>query len=425
MSFIKLCIISFVALIAGSFSVYAQDDIGIQHYWSDGQPGFNIFQLRERLKTDKSLSDFQRHLALTYLHIYALDFDKADAAFTLAQEDISEEEVEEEINKQIYDVSKTLLRAKKSYGQLAELYADVEGQDNIWANYYSKLSSYTSSLKRQSKQYEVKNLASDPAKKVTIQSINNDHSVELLFDTGGFLSIIQPKEAKAANIIVSDVSLPIAGVGFEESLTLAQVKTLAIGGVTQKDTPILVPHSETSIMSSHVLGELDGLLGMQQISKLGRVSLIVENATVSSLRFDFPSIEEVNDIPQNLLIRENKLIAEIKIDNQIYSCLLDTGSPITILSEDIYKRHKASNALKRISSKAASYKGLSGYFSKKPAFLERLDIEIAGEIVQFSNVELVDFKGRPDYCFIGLDSIIKAGGATIDVSNLMISFGGR
>lgn len=425
--FTRFCIILTGALFFGSSVVHAQDDIGIERYWRDGRPSFNIFQLREHLKKDESLSDIQRHLARTYLHIYALDFDKAEAELALAKEKISGQEVNQDINDQIYDISRNLLLAKGSYGELAELYSEVEGQDRELAKFYSKLSSFNSSTKRQSKPYELSNVASDPGKRIVIKSTINGHQGELLFDTGAVQSSIQIGTAKAANVEVSDVSITSTGVGFTESLVVANLNGLAIGPVTQNDLPTLVPDSDTSVTSVHLFGELgvDGLIGVEQISKLGRFSLIVSDDTVSSLRFDFPSKEEISDIPQNLLIRENKLIAEIKIDGQPYSCLVDTGSPVTFLSERIYERHKKSTALKRLSPKAARRKGLTGYY-KKPAFLERLDVEIADRNVHFSNIELIDTKGKwPDYCFIGLPSIIQAGGATIDISNRIITFGNK
>lgn len=423
--FTRFCIILTGALIFGSSVVHAQDDIGIERYWRDGRPSFNIFQLREHLKKDESLSDIQRHLARTYLHIYALDFDKAEAELALAKEKISGQEVNQDINDQIYDISRDLLLAKGSYGELTELYAEVEGQDSELAKFYSKLSSFNPSTKRQSEPYELSNIASEPNKRITIKSTINGQHGELLLDTGGLNLFIRHGLAKAANAERSDVSRTIAFVGLKDTYSIAGINTLEIGPVTLKDIPTMVPQSDTSPASVRLLDKFDGLIGFDHISKLGRFSLIVSDDTVSSLRFDFPSKEEISDIPQNLLIRQNKLIAEIKIDGQPYSCLVDTGSPVTFLSERIYERHKKSTALKRLSPKAARRKGLTGYY-KKPAFLERLDVEIADRTVQFSNIELVDTKGTwPDYCFIGLPSIIQAGGATIDISNRIITFGNK
>lgn len=413
-------------IVYGAGDLHAQTDIGIEQYWNNGRPGYNIFELSKRVTEDDALHGFDRHLALTYLYIFGGDLGAAEHQLELAKLSEVTQANQPETVDQIYDAERALLRAGGKYEALADLLAQKDGSNNIWTDYYNEFSRYHQIVTNSTTPYELQNVSTTPSSRIAIQAIVNGVSATLLFDTGGTLSIIQPDLAKSAGISLSAVSVPIRGISFEDSLALTGIDEFSIGDLSFVNTPIMVPTSDDSFIAQNLSREFSGILGMTQLSQFGSVAFIVTEQHVSSLRIEHSNTTiGTPETPSNLMIRSDKLFARLLLDGHIYSCLVDTGSPFTAISETIFEKHKTNMELKKVRPRKAKRRGLTGAHSNRPAFVESLQVEVSGELFSLTDIELVDSNKRPpDYCLLGLDSIIEAGGATIDFSKLSIKLGG-
>lgn len=99
----------------------------------------------------------------------------------------------------------------------------------------------------------------------------------------------------------------------------------------------------------------------------------------------------------------------MKIEDQSYACLWDTGWDVTTLSKAMYDKHSAV-----ITPKVPASDAIRG----------RLDQAVVAGITLPHDINFDESKSGL-WCVIGLNAIIAAGGTVWDVKNGRIAFGAQ
>ena len=77
-----------------------------------------------------------------------------------------------------------------------------------------------------------------------------------------------------------------------------------------------------------------------------------------------------------------------------------------------------------LTRKQAKSRGLSG--DKKIKYVSSVPVRAGHREIVLENVHMVETAAPDtDFCIIGLDAVIKAGGARLDLNNLHLTFGSQ
>ena len=277
----------------------------------------------------------------------------------------------------------------------------------------------TSSQHSSNEPVKLKNLSSRAfPNSLTIKAKANNRSSRLIFDTGGNSTSYGYKFGKKAKFHISE---------FEDQSRTSNSRTytsklgfidrLKLGPVSLENVHVnLTPFKPNEFWFDGKNKEnFDGILGFNEIKKLGeRIRFIVKNNRVDHIIIDdlppdATAIEENQDIETKIFLghQASKPFINLKIGDQSYACLWDTGWDVTTISEAIYAKH--SDVITRKD------------FAQSGKVHGRLNqAMVAGTSLPHD----IRFRDRKTpWCVIGLNAIIAAGGAVWDVKNGRIELG--
>lgn len=145
--------------------------------------------------------------------------------------------------------------------------------------------------------------------------------------------------------------------------------------------------------------DIKGALGMQEILRFDTLQLYVEGGQIARISLGPPERREASLAP-NLLLFDTKPILEVRIANEIYSCLLNTGAPTSLFAKPIIDK-------------------IPGRKSGATDIL----FEAGHALIDLKNVIGMSTYPHENFCVLGIDAVIAAGGLSLDFVALDARFG--
>jgi hypothetical protein len=259
--------------------------------------------------------------------------------------------------------------------------------------------------------------------RITIKAKANMRDSELIFDTGGDTTSYGEKFGKKAKFRLSEFETDhktSANRSYKSKLGF--INTLSIGSLTLENVRVaLTPFKPNEFWRyGNNKENFDGILGFDEIRKLGdRITFVVKNDRVDNIVIEnyspdrptpnVPISDGNSDFGTKIFLGANtsKPYVNLKIEDQSYTCLWDTGWDVTTLSKALYDRHSAVITPKVPASRAV--------YAKLDRAL------VAGKTLPH-DIRFNDTKSD-SFCVVGLNAVVEAGGATWDVKNGRIAFG--
>ena len=175
----------------------------------------------------------------------------------------------------------------------------------------------------------------DLNKNIITGTIGND-TIRILFDTGGDGISISEKFVEKYKM-TKDTT--IKREGFVPALNYRSIKhptiipTLKIGNMTMTNVPATYEKNKKETERKTTDGpEFDMIMGVNMF--VGFINGIEFNWTANQLTFS-NEIQTLSD-PLKYIMFDSKPICLFKLNGKYFTSLLDTGSPIDLISKDIY-----------------------------------------------------------------------------------------
>ncbi len=267
--------------------------------------------------------------------------------------------------------------------------------------------------------YTLKNIAKDDSR-IEVLGRLNDVETRFIFDTGADSLLMGQRMSDRINANLSSITLTSETVNKRFSTRLGTVDSIEVGIARLENFPASVLNQELDEIWNYNGEFPDAVLGIREIRKLGETVKF----SVSNDRVDEISIIPEKDIARekklsfNLILVGQKPIIKLALGDQIYSCLFDVGAPWSYISEEIFERHKRSLNLKTLKRKERR-KRFGVDISKA---IDGLPVDL-GDNNPFTLRFVQVRKDVNSQCFIGIDAVLQAGGATMSIKQERIEFG--
>ena len=304
--------------------------------------------------------------------------------------------------------------------------ADFETEREIFlanAEKNAQLLSSFQNVQSQGDNFRLENI-SNRHDRVTLRAKIGQYDANLLLDTGaGNVSLgksLRERVGEEFTVLIANTTGGTAGNRTFKTDT-GKLGNLTIGGVTFTDITATVMHSELNEIWSGT-GNIEGLLGLRQILQLGESIIFdVDGNRVESLDITqtASSTFKENQLTPNVGVITSKSIIDLNFGGRTYSCLFDTGAPFTTISQNLYDDNPKSVFGKKLSKKAKRRANLP----RRNKFIQvKQPIDIGGYKVGLKRIGIFP-EGTKSNCYVGLDSIVAAGGATFNTKTRHLSFG--
>ena len=413
-----------LCFILGGFLNVATAQTGSQdaNDWIALQSGPNIFALREALENDLQASDGVRALAVAYIGAFSRDFDIANQRldyarrYARARNDV----VFAEYVERVEDI---LLREQGRFQALATRLGHGAGAASPWGQRVAYWSEKLTTSYIGAPEFSLSNISPDDVRIILPVSFS-DVGGTLLFDSGAEGSLLSPEFADKFDAVTSGVNFSMLTIDGPRLTELASVPDLVIGAAKFGEVTVGIQNQVDGVIGFFLNQGATGIMGFPLMARFGRIDFNVEEGRVDTLTFYRPGKRDKRANEPNIMIREDKPYAKVTLDGETYSCIFDTGAPRSLFSKAIVERYQERLALEVLTRKQAKSRGLGG--AKKVKYVSSVPVRAGHREIVLENVHMVETAAPDtDFCIIGLDAVIKAGGARLDLNNLHLTFGSQ
>ena len=270
-------------------------------------------------------------------------------------------------------------------------------------------------------QFSLDNISPDDARVILAVSFG-DASGTMLVDSGAEGSLLSPEFAKKYGATGSDVNFSMLTIDGPRWTELATIPNLTFGAAQFDEIPVGIQNQVDGVIGFFLNQGATGIMGFPILSRFGRIDFHVGASRVNSLTFHRPRDQVRKGKNPNIMIREEKPYLRIKLEGQTYSCIFDTGAPRSLFSSKIIDRHKTALAIDVLSDKDVRERSLGG--RGKAEYIDALTFRAGHREIVLDNVHMVEASpADSEFCLIGMDAVINAGGARFDIDNLHLFFG--
>ena len=382
----------------------------------------NIFALRRALETGVPASDGVRALGVAYIGAFSRDFEIAEQNLTFAHT-YAAARGDRAFAREVDKVERVLLREQGAYKALGRQLSQGPEKGSLWqrmVNFWAETP--TRSTPGQAS-FVLENISPDDGR-IVLPTTFGDTAGNLLFDTGAQSSLLSSHYASTYNARLSDINYRMLTVDGERTTQLARLDTLKIGAMQFENLPVGVQSQSDGVIGFFLNKGATGILGFPEIAHFGVIDFAVSGIRVETVRFGVAEGRTGARGEPNMMIREDKPYIKVEIEDEVYSCIFDTGSPRSIFSRTIIARHEDRLGLSYLSARETKQVGLSHPGPKKADYIASLPVYAGKRDIGLEFVQVSDGGGpASDFCLIGLDAVINSGGGRMDMDSLQISFG--
>lgn len=382
----------------------------------------DIFDLRRKFEAGDILTEAGRHYVGVYLAMTNHDFELAEARLAAA-ESFADTFDEDTFSRSMGGFKIQFLLER---GDLAAAIDILESRNELGAANYIEIlklkRDHPVQVETPQEAYKLVNSATTP-NRIFIDGAINGQPVPLLFDTGGENTLLVPTIGQPLlDLALTNITSENQGIGdLRFSATFGLAGTLQIGAVTFQDTVVTVLNGENPFRT-HANNE-NWIFGFSEIQHLGeKLAFHVVDGRVDHLIVEPDNVPRFTDEPNNMARLRDKLVTELVIDGESYACIFDTGAIVSTISQTIFDRHKDALNLKRLSRREVRRRRLRRRPPNGWRYVDSLPITLGERQMTLDNT-IVRTKTDRDHCLLGLDTVLAAGGATIDIANLHLTLG--
>ena len=167
------------------------------------------------------------------------------------------------------------------------------------------------------------------------------------------------------------------------------------------------------------LGSRTILLGLRDLVRFESLTFIVNGDQITHIQRSAQKPVTKKEGPSNLYYDGGRLWIRTVINKKTYTCRFDNAGGGTLISTSMFDRVQSDLELKEGPEKRLRS------LRRRPEDLrtiKALPITVAGKDLVLNDVFIRNFDFN-DYCYIGTDAIIAAGGLTLDFVNMQAVFG--
>lgn len=405
-----------LCLILGVCSAGAMAQSGSQdaNDWIELRADQNIFALREALETDLDVSDGVRALAVAYIGAFSRDFEIANQRLDYAYR-YAQARGDNTFARYVDQVEDILLREQGRFQALASRLKRGPEAGGAWQQRVAFWSDTLTSSYIGAPEFTLKNISPDDGR-IILRASFSDVGGTLLFDTGAEGSLLSSNYAAKYDAERSGVNFSMLTIDGPRETELARIPDLVVGAARFGKVAVGIQDQTDGVIGFFLNKGATGIMGFPLISRFGKIDFHVEGDRVETLTFHRPTKRARGGDP-NVMMREDKPYVKVRLNGETYSCIFDTGAPRSLFSSAIVDRHKRALDLDILSDAQAKKHGLG----RKARYLASVPIRAGHREIELTHVHMVEARG--DFCLVGLDAVIKAGGAQLDINNLSLSFG--
>ena len=411
-----------VCVIMGMFSHAASAQTGSADAddWAELKSRYNIFALRNALEHHLDVSDGVRSLAVAYVGAFSRDFEIADQRLAHARR-YARARGDVVLGHSVEGVANVLLREQGRFQALSERLKGGPHSGGVWEQRVKFWSDALTSAFVDADDFTMTNISPD-GDRIILPVSFGDTGGTMLFDTGAEETLLSSSYADKYHVTPSGIRFSMLTIDGPRDTELGRISDLVFGAARFGGISVGIQTQTDGVIGFYLNKGATGIMGYPLISRFGKIDFFVEGGRVERLTFH-RSDERVRDgVEPNVIVREDKPYVKVRVNGEIYSCIFDTGAPRSLFSSAIINRHAKALGLNVLSKKQARKSGLSAkdnsrYVQLVPLHAGRRDLEL-------ENVYMVETSGSDrEFCLIGLDAVIKSGGARFDMDSLKLVFG--
>jgi tetratricopeptide (TPR) repeat protein/predicted aspartyl protease len=168
----------------------------------------------------------------------------------------------------------------------------------------------------------------------------NGQDVRFFVDTGAFYSIITPEAAKRLKLTDVPIgSLMVAGVGGEAEVSAGEAKTFSLAHVPLKHVQFIVGGREFSAGTVGLLGENFLYFADVEFDFANGVMRFLKAQDCGGVDIGYWKPGMANVVPiEAVTERDPHIIAKAKVNGRWMRVEFDTGSPVSLISQDAAAR---------------------------------------------------------------------------------------
>lgn len=411
-------------LILGSASGYsmAQPASVDAEDWDALKGRRNIFALRRALETGVPASDGVRALGVAYIGAFSRDFEIAEQNLTFAH-NYAAARGDRALAREVDKVERVLLREQGAYKALGRRLAQGPKKGSPWQRMVNFWAETPTRSRASQTSFVLENISPDDGRIVLPVSFGQSAG-NLLFDTGAQSSLLSRHYAEVFKARPSDINYRMLTVDGERKTQLARLETLKLGAMEFENLSVGVQGQSDGVIGFFLNKGATGILGFPEIAHFGVIDFAVSGIRVETVRFGVAQGRTGARGEPNMMIREDKPYIKVEIEDAVYSCIFDTGSPRSIFSRTIIARHEDRLGLSYLSVREAKQVGLSHPGGQKADYIASLPVYTGHRDMGLEFVQVTDGGGPSfDFCLIGLDAVINSGGGRMDMDSLQVHFG--
>lgn len=384
----------------------------------------NIFALRDALETDLPVSDGVHALGVAYIAAFSRDFRTADQNLAYARnyaiarrDDIFAEAVE--------TVASVVMREQGRFHALAERIGRGRNAGSTWHRIIQYRAKTLSSAYISAPEFVLKNISPDKSR-IVVPALLGGVPGTLLFDTGAEHNLLSDSFASDYGARRSGVRFSMLTVDGERSTQLAELNSVELGPARFDGVIFGVQAGRDGVIGFFLNQGATGILGFPLVSRFGEVVFEVSSDRISQVVLKRPAgLDGAANTRPNMMLREDKPYIKVMLEDEVYSCIFDTGAPRSLFSGAIIARHQDGLGLETLTARAARR---NGFIWKDGAvrYIKTVPVRTGYRGLDLRNVQVFDGGGpASDFCVIGLDAVISSGGARMNLDTLQIQFGGN
>ena len=390
--------------------------------WNELRGRRNIFALREALDANLPVSDAVRALGEAYIGAFSYDFQVAAQALGYAKT-YAKVRRDHAFAGEVDKVEQILMRQQGRFQALDTHFSRGPENGTIMHQIAAYKAGLFTSIYMAAPEFTLENISPDNGRIVVGASFNGKAGT-LLFDTGAETNLLSDQYADQYDAQLSDISFSMLTVDGPRYTRLARLNSLEVGAAKFGGVPLGVQTQKDGVIGFFLNEGATGILGFSLISRLGKVEFQVEDQRVKQVIVRRQDGKRRVTTKPNMMVRDDKPYIRVAVDGAVYSCIFDTGAPRSLFSREIIAKHSASLGLEMLSRRRARAAGLHTGKGAGLRYVASVPVRAGHRELDLQNVQVLEGGGpASDFCLIGLDAVIKSGGARMDMQALQIYFG--
>ena len=367
----------------------------------------NFFTARERFNNRNDLSEFSRYLILAHFATFSNQLDDAERYLQMSKKSWQEQDGPDDFLLTSSLVEYRLLERQEKFKQLLESEQKFpKGMflpaRKSWFEVVSKADEVFPSVS--SLQHPVANLVDDD-ERVGIEVNFGDKTTQMIIDTGAAPTVLYTNDNDPVSLIRTGTRLPLGRASGQGLAEVAILNEMDIAGNVFINTPIYLPDQDNNSRRNANSRESVGFLGFRELSRMGGLTLEVHGESVSNVIFGTSELGSRPNGHPNMYIQNLKPYIRTRIGTETYSCLFDTGAGFSVIGSQIFTTHKKEQSWRK----------------RRNQRIGTLHFQAGERDIRVSSVRLFEHVA-PDFCVIGLDAVIAAGGVQLDFVTPHIRF---